>query len=257
MSPRTLRRAWLVLFTLVLGVRPLASQAATRRALVSRADLEMAATTAERAAKATADKRERARKMHEAQLLRDRLRDGDFQSGHRILLSVIGDSALSDTFTVRADRKLQLPNLPAFSVAGLLQSELQERLDTEIRKYVKNPTVRATGLLQVTLSGGVGRPGFYNVPMDALITDAIMVAGGPTQVADVTNVIVKRGSEKVLDKDLMNDAIRSGLTLADVGMRPGDQLEVGQSSAAGSGKWQKVTLAMGALMPLIWLVRVF
>jgi len=228
----------------------------TRRGFASRADLEVAATTAERLAHSSTDKDERTRKMREATVIRDRLRDGDFQPGHRVFISVVSDTSFSDTLTVRSDRKLLLGTLPEISLAGVLDSELQPFLTKEISRYIKNPTVRATGLLRLSITGSVGRPGFYSLPLDAAVTDAVMLAGGPTQTADLHKVTVRRGDATALEPDVMDEAMRQGLTLSDVGMRPGDELDVGDKS---SGKWLTTGLvlktALAAALPLFWILH--
>jgi len=119
---------------------------------------------------------------HQAQaaLVRQRLKDGDFQVGDRIAIVVRGDSTLSDTATVRAGRVIQLKNLPPIPLAGVLRSELQEYLTKQLSQYLKNPTVQVTPLVQIAVVGNVGHPGFFWVPADLTLTDAIMLAGGPT-----------------------------------------------------------------------------
>ena len=229
----------------------LSSQAPRQRA--TRAELEEAAKALEttaRNAKSSAD-RDRARNV--AQRIRTRLAEGDFQPGHRILLAVYGDTTLTDTFTVRADRKLLLPNLPPLSVAGVLDSELQAFLTKELSTYLKNPNVRAQGLLRVSILGSVGQPGFYSFPMDVAITDAIMEAGGPAGDADMNRAVIRRGGSVAVDKKGLQDAIGRGLTLSEVGVRPGDEVYV---PAGGDKKsnWQKVATVAGVVTGLAWTV---
>ena len=228
------------------------------RSLARRSDLEVAAQAAEQLARSSSDRKVRERKTAEAASIRLRLREGDFQPGHRIYLSVLEDSALTDTFTVRSDRKLLLPNLPELSLVGVLDAELQSYLTTQIAKYVKSPTVQATALLRLAILGAVGSPGFYSMPTDILVSDAIMLAGGPSNTANLGATTVRRGSQVVMNKDAMQNAIRQGFTLTDVGLRPGDELLVPDKA---SNKW--ITIARGAgaatglLFSVLWLVRRF
>lgn len=229
-----------------------------RRSLASRADLEAAAKSAEQLARSSGDAKVREQKSIEAAQLRLRLREGDFQPGHSILLSVLEDSSLSDTFTVRSDRKLLLPNLPEISLVGVLDSELESFLAKEIAKYVKTPTVRASALLRVSVLGAVGAPGFYALPTDALVSDAIMLAGGPTSNANLKGSVIRRGNAVALNKSVVQNAFQRGLTLADVGVRPGDEISVPDNQ---SGRWQRiatgVTAASGLIFTSIWLARRF
>jgi len=234
---RVARAAYHVCAVTVVAASGLAAQS-TARQPVSRAELEAAATRAEAAARNARDSKARQSQTMIAQRIRTRLRDGDFQPGHRILLAVYADSSLTDTFTVRADRKLLLPNLPPMSVAGLLDSELEPALQKELGKYLRNPTVRAQGLLRLSILGAVGAPGFYSFPMDFLVTDAIMEAGGPGKDAKMDRSEIKRSGSVVVNKDGMQEAFRLGLTLNDIGARPGDELIV-PGEKTGS-KWQTV-----------------
>ena len=189
------------------------------------------------ALEAAAKSADAARHPDVANRLRERLREGDFQPGHRIVLMVEGDSTLTDTFTVRADRKLLLPNLPLISLAGVLESELDPYLEKELSKYIRNPTVRAEPLLQVSVLGSVGRPGFYSVPTDVTLGDAIMQAGGPSPTSDVRKIEIRRGKTTAISKGEVQEAIRLGETLGDLGVRPGDELWVPDKS---STNWTRV-----------------
>jgi protein involved in polysaccharide export with SLBB domain len=230
-----------------------ASQASAQlpRNKASRAELEEAATRAQQSARSAKNAEARAGFIKTEQRIRQRLQDGDFQPGHRILLSVYGDSALSDTFTVRADRKLLLPNLPPVSVVGVLDSELETFLTGQLSKYLKTPTVRAQGLLRVSILGSVGQPGFYSFPMDFALTDVIMEAGGPDADADMNRAEIRRSGSVAVDKKGMQEAFRLGLTLNDVGVRPGDELVV---PGGTKSKWQRVAAVAGVVTGLAWTV---
>jgi protein involved in polysaccharide export with SLBB domain len=221
----------------VVAASSLAAQS-TARQPVSRAELEAAEARHIAAARTAQDSKTRQNHTAMATRIRTRLRDGDFQAGHRILLAVYADSSLTDTFTVRADRKLLLPNLPPMSVAGLLDSELEPFLQKELGKYLRNPTVRAQGLLRLSILGAVAAPGFYSFPIDFLVTDAIMEAGGPGKDAKMDRSEIKRSGSVVVNKAGMQEAFRLGLTLNDIGALPGDELIV-PGEKTGS-KWQTV-----------------
>jgi hypothetical protein len=227
-----------------------------QRTQATRAELEAAATAAERLARASGDSKIRERKAEEATSIRERLREGDFQPGHRIYLQVSSDSALSDTFTVRSDRKLLLPNLPEISLDGVLDSELQSFMTEQVSKYVRNPTVRATALLRIAVMGAVKQPGYYSMPTDMGMSDVVMMAGGPSPTAQLPSSVVRRGSKTVLGKDAVSEALRRDLTLSDLGVRPGDELFIPDKTQTGWGKILGSAGAIsGALISVIWLAR--
>jgi protein involved in polysaccharide export with SLBB domain len=214
--------------------------------------LEDAAKNFERLAASEKDAGKRAGYLEQARVIRKRLTDGDFQAGHRILLFVTGDSALSDTFTVRSDQKLQLPNLPEISLAGVLDSELQGYLQTKLAQYIRDPSVRAQTMLRVQVSGDVGKPGFYSLPIDTPISDVIMNAGGPSTSADMSKTELRRGSAVVVKREGIQAAIRSEFTMSDIGARPGDELFV-PGKPAGS-RWTKIGAVAAAVSSIAFTV---
>lgn len=229
-----------------------ASVATPDRTSPKRDILTQAAENFERCARSQKDSDRRADCARQAQLIRKRLAEGDFQSGHRILLFVTGDSALSDTFTVRGDQKLQLPNLPELPLTGVLDSELQGYLQTQLAKYIRNPAVRAQALLRVSVSGDVANPGFYSIRTDTPVSDVIMNAGGPTPSADVNKTELRRGSTVVVKKDGIQTAIRSELTMSDIGARPGDELYV--PAKPNGTKWTKIAAVATTVSAIAWSV---
>jgi protein involved in polysaccharide export with SLBB domain len=234
----------------LLAVSPEAIAQQPRKS-ASRAALEEAAMRADQTARTSKSSSVRASAKKTSERIRARLKEGDFQPGHRILLAVYGDSVLSDTFTVRADRKLILPNLPPMSLVGVLDSELEPFLTKELATYVKNPTVRAQGLLRVAVLGSVGQPGFYSFPLDFALSDVIMEAGGPDASAEVNRTEIRRGGEVAVNKEGMQEAFRLGLTLNDVGVRPGDQVVVRSSRKSN---WGTALTVVGVITGLAFTV---
>jgi protein involved in polysaccharide export with SLBB domain len=217
-----------------------------------RATLKEAAENFEKASRTEKDANKRAEYLWQAQVIRKRLAEGDFQTGHRVLLFVVGDSALSDTFTVMSDQKLQLPNLPEISLAGILDSELQGYLATQLAKYIRDPSVRAQALLSVQVSGDVAKPGFYSIRTDTPVTDVVMNAGGPSQNAEMTKMELRRGSTTVVHRGGIQTAIQKQLTMSDIGARSGDELYV--PTKPGTNRWQKLAAITASVMGIVWAV---
>ncbi|HET6680145.1 MAG TPA: SLBB domain-containing protein [Gemmatimonadaceae bacterium] len=229
------------------------------RSLASREDLEQAAENADLLARQAKDGDLRRAKLEEAARIRQRLQEGDFQAGHRIFLSVYGDSVLSDTFTVRGDRQLLLPNVPPISLNGVLDSELESFLTEQLGKYLRDPMVEAQTLLRISITGAVGAPGFYSLPIDVPVSDALMKAGGPTGTASLQDIVIKRGKDVAIEKETVRDAVRAGLTLSDIGARPGDEMWVpDQSQRSKWLTWGRGTIAvLGAIASIAWLTTRF
>lgn len=197
-----------------------------QRRQATRAELEQMAKSAETAAQVAPDAKTREKMIGDATSIRNRLKNGDFVPGDRILVQLLGDSLFSDTFTVRGDRMLQLPNLPDISLAGVLDSELKDHLTKEVGKYVKKPDLNATPLLRIALLGSIGRAGFMTVPVDQAITDVIMSTGGPGATSDFNKTTVRRAGKTVIDSKEFQEAVRANRTVGDMSLRDGDEIFV-------------------------------
>jgi protein involved in polysaccharide export with SLBB domain len=171
---------------------------------------------------------EQSRNPLQAAALRQRLRDGDFQIGDRIVLTVVSDAPHTDTLLVRAGRNIDLPGNTVLPLAGVLRSELKDLVTAEVLKYVKAQEVDVTPLTRIAVLGEVARPGYFAFRSDVPITDAIMLAGGPTAAADIERTVVKRASREYRSADETRQAVAMGLTLDQLGLRAGDELVVGR-----------------------------
>jgi polysaccharide biosynthesis/export protein len=213
------------------------------RAGPSRPELEAMAAQADREAQAATNEEVKRQKQAEAASLHDRVTNGDIHVGDRIALVVRGDSTLTDTVTVRSGRVIQLNNLPNIPVGGVLYSELDGYLTKELSKYLRNPEVTALTLVQIAVLGSVGKPGFYAVPTDMTLSDAIMLAGGPTQQSDVNGTKVVRNNQEAYGSDAVQRAFTSGTTLDQMSLRAGDQIVVADR---GRKDWLRVLQVVGA-----------
>jgi len=160
--------------------------------------------------------------------IRERLEEGDFKVGDRVALTVQGEPNLPDTLTVEPGPQITVPLFGSISLAGVLRSEIQEHLTRELGKTIHDPVVRAKGLMRLSVQGAVGAPGFYVVPADVLVSEAVMIAGGPGGNADLEKIRVVRGMEPLLSGPAMQDALLEGRTLDQLNLQAGDQLYVPQ-----------------------------
>lgn len=245
------RRIWTALATMLIALglaTPLAAQvpltdstSPALRVQASRAELEQTLR----------DERARDPDSPVVPLIERRLRDGDLQVGDLVVLQVVADSELTDTFTVRPGRVLQLPRLPDIQVGGVLRSELDQHLSKELARYLKQPDVEATALVRVAVTGGVTSPGFYSVPGEMLASDIVMLAGGLVKEGDIRKVTVRRGDEVVLERDEVQQAFRAGASIDQLNLQSGDELQVGTSR----DKWQMIGLVSGLVLgvtALVW-----
>lgn len=198
-------------------------------------------------------------KAREAEIaaIRDRLAKGDLRNGDQVRIEVIGHEGASGTFTVSPDRKLLFPNGVEISVEGVLRSELNSHLERELARYIREPRVRAFTAIRLSLFGGVGKPGFYAAPANALLSDVIQVlGGGPANGARFEKSRVLRGEEIVVVGETFQRAITEGLTLDQLNLQAGDRIEVDVKPAGGT--LFRAVGAVSALGSLVWLgIQIF
>ena len=239
---------------LLLGASATAVRAQdTRRAQATRPELEATLAELEKyAASSGYSSRLRNAKAREAGMIRTRLTDGDLQVGDQIEIQVVGQAAYSDSFVVASGRVLTLPGLPDIPLKGVLRSEAREYLTAELSKYLKDPQVRVRTKIRLSVFGSVGRPGFYQVPADVLATDAIMIAGGPAPDVDLAKVFVRRGTTEIWPQDVLQEAMRRGLTLDQLNLQAGDELILDPRKRAGSMSFFTVAAALSGLASSVY-----
>ena len=224
-----------------------------REGFATRAELESLATESERAAE-TASLSSEARRTQAATavVLRQRLQDGDFQPGDRIAVVLEGAMKFSDTIVVRSGRTIRLPDLPEISLVGVLRSELQNHLTRELTRYIREPQLRTRPLLRLWISGGVSRPGFYSVPADALLSDLVMAAGGPTQRVAFGRSTIMRGADELWNGRGVETALSEGRTVDAMLLRSGDAFVVGERRQVN---WMGGLAALTGLMSIAYFLK--
>jgi hypothetical protein len=177
-------------------------------------------------------------RTEEAFALRHRLTEGDFEVGDRVFLVIesaaqgasIPGLSSQDTVVVQAGRLLRMPPpIGDIDLTGVLFSELTDTVNAHVSKYFRNVVARTTPLLRLSVSGAVVRPGFYYVPADSPISDVIMRTGQAGN-ADLSKTEIRRGTNVLWNRADVQVALADGLTVQSLGLRPGDELVVGEKS---------------------------
>ena len=202
----------------------------------------------------------RDRTRRQAELIRRRLIEGDFQVGDRIVLEVENQPVLSDTFTVDPGRTLTLPTIGDVPLAGVLRSELKQRVSEYLGTFLRQPIVRASALIRIAVLGGVVQPGFYAVAGDALLTEAVMMAGGPTARANINEIQIERDMNRIWEGRLLQTAITEGRTLDELNLRAGDRVFIphpGQGFAGGESYLRSLSILIALPLTIVALIRIF
>lgn len=164
--------------------------------------------------------------MQDLTSLRARLDGGDFQVGDQLIVTVSRDEVTTDTATVREGKSVAFAALPDISLAGLLRSEVQPRMQAHVDRFRKGFTVRVNLLTRLQVAGQVARPGFYSISPDRPVSEVIMLAGGPTPLSKLDQVSIRRDRRLIVKASQWREAVKSGTTIAQLGLQPGDAIEV-------------------------------
>jgi polysaccharide export outer membrane protein len=143
-------------------------------------------------------------------------------------------------------RTIVLPEIGEIPLSGVLRSELTEHLRTEMARYVRDPVVESRSLIRLEILGAVGTQGFYTLPSDLLLSDAIMIAGGPANNAAIEKVTVERAGRLIWDEQPLRAAVIEGRTLDQLSLRAGDSILVPEERSV----WEKVRSGMVVLTAL-------
>jgi protein involved in polysaccharide export with SLBB domain len=199
--------------------------------------------------------RERARE--EARLIQHRLEEGDFQVGDQILVSVEGEQDLSATFLVMGGLVVSMPVIGDVPLRGVLRSELEAHLADHLARFIRDPRVQARSLVRIAILGEVGRPGFYLVPSELPLSDALMLAGGPSASAELQKTRVVRGTDQIWTGSALQRALAEGQTLDRMSLRAGDQIVIPpQQDGRVRPALQTMTMVVPVLISLLTLFAV-
>jgi len=107
----------------------------------------------------------------------------------------------------------------------------------------------------LSILGAVARPGYYYVPTDAVLPDAMMAAGGPRPEAKMSKARIERGGTRVWEGDRFQLALAEGRTLDRLNLQAGDQVIVPTQSNLFDGV-RFVSILLGIPVTVYALTRI-
>jgi len=117
-------------------------------------------------------------------------------AGDKLRIEVYKDDKLSQSLQVRPDGKITLPLIDDIRAVGLKPSELKEILMEKWKAYITAPEVSVivtqVNSLKVYMVGEIPKPGVLVLKGPTRLLQAISQAGGFTQFADRSRIIVLR-----------------------------------------------------------------
>lgn len=155
--------------------------------------------------------------------------------GDRIRLDIFAVPEYSGEYQVLVDGTLNLPVIGSLRVQGLTIGQVSDLLSGKQQgyqgyaRYVRRPIVTVSLLsprpVKVGVSGEVNRPGSYTIAVSEgrqypTLTQAVQLAGGTTQAANVRTVrLRRRGQTYNLD---LSELLDTGSLSQDISLRDGD-----------------------------------
>lgn len=149
--------------------------------------------------------------------------------GDEIDIQLFGSKNESYQLEVHRDGSIQFPELGPIHLAGLTFSELKSNLNNRIKKQIlgvdTSISLGSLRTMQVYVSGDVYKPGAYNIPSLATVTQALIAAGGFRKTGSLRKIVVRR-NHKVIDRLDLYDLLLKGETKHDIRLQSGDTVFV-------------------------------
>lgn len=160
----------------------------------------------------------------------------DYQIGVKdsLAIDVFDVPTLSQTVEVDNTGNINLPLIGQVQAAGLTPHQLSQSIASALSaKYMKDPivtiSVKDAASKKVTVDGSVVQPGLYEITPGTTLTQAVALAHGPDQVADIHHVAIVRGQGAARTITVFDlDEIHDGKTVDPV-VEPNDAVVVDTS----------------------------
>lgn len=125
-------------------------------------------------------------------------------------IKVKQDSNFDRLLRVDGRGEITLPLIGVIRVAGLTAQQVEVEISARLKqKYIREPDVtvfvREFTQVKFVVQGMVQRPGIYNAMNSISLLEAVAMAGGTTERADVSSVKIVRAS-RLRDANAINDA---------------------------------------------------
>ncbi|MEM9152473.1 MAG: SLBB domain-containing protein [Cyanobacteria bacterium P01_F01_bin.3] len=162
-------------------------------------------------------------------------------AGDTIQVEIFNVPEYSGSQQVLADGSVNLEAASPVNVSGLTPQEAEQVIATAYIRELRYPQVTVVlerpRPLRVAIAGEVGQPGLYTLTPEGdaqfpTVSQALQMAGGVTQAADLQNVQLRRVNgrrpEQVVALDLWQ-LLNNGDSRQDLVLRDGDAIVIGET----------------------------
>jgi polysaccharide export outer membrane protein len=169
--------------------------------------------------------------------------------GDQIRITVWRKPEMSCDCTVSGNGTIIHPLYRAVQVVGVPLSTVEERLRTFLARYEQNPQFVIQPLVRIVVGGEVRTPNIYSVPPETTITQAIALAGGPTERGNLREVKVIRDRNEI-----KFDISRPDSDAGVLQIRSGDQILIGRRGRSALEYIAPVTSSIAAVAAIIGII---
>ncbi|MBA2678197.1 MAG: polysaccharide export protein [Ktedonobacteraceae bacterium] len=154
--------------------------------------------------------------------------------GDVLRITFPGTAELTQSQTIQADGRINLPFVGQVQAAGQTIGDLQSRLETLYKPQLQNTTVVVTlekSVTPVVIGGAVKKPGRFAFDRPTTVLQAVMEAGGTDQFGTLGKVSVIRvinGQQRTQVLDLR--PILQGKPTSPMYVHTGDIILIGEST---------------------------
>lgn len=145
--------------------------------------------------------------------------------GDQVRIVVWRNPELSGDFTVVANGTLNHPLYREVQVTGIPLTAVEDRLRTFISRYTTNPQFVVLPLVRIIVGGEVRTPNIFSVPPETTVTQAVILAGGPSERGKLDKVRLLRDGQTI-----NLDMGRQDSQAASLQVRSGDQIIIPRST---------------------------
>lgn len=144
--------------------------------------------------------------------------------GDEVKLLLWGRVNAQYSLVVDRDGKITIPQIGPMYVAGMTFEDVSREIIKQADQIVGTNVDISMGALKtipIFVLGDVKRPGSYTIGSFATITDALLIAGGPSEIGSMRNIQLRRKGQPVMNFDLY-DLLLKGDKSRDAQLMAGD-----------------------------------
>ncbi len=172
------------------------------------------------------------------------------QPGDVLRVEVWGQEQFSGQFQIDENGKFHYPLLGDIDTRNLSVAQVRDSVRAGLETLFNAPFVTVTPLFRVAVLGEVRSPGLYTVDPTLTAIDVVAMAGGANQDGNTSRIRLLRLAEQ--EEMSVEDAMR-GRTLAEIGIRSGDQVFVPRKAITTTEWFLIVQIAQLALSLAIFI----